>query len=677
MHGVAGFLEDLTLVLCAAGLASVVFHRLKQPVVLGYLLAGLVLSPYFDPVPLAPDVETVQTLSELGVILLMFSLGLEFRVREVVRMSGRAGIAMALEVGLMSWLGFLGGRALGWSPEASVFAAGMVAISSTMIIRKTFEDTDVDPRVSRLVFGILIFEDIAAILFLATLTAVAAGEQVTFAGFAVRGVKLAGFLAALTVAGLLVVPWFVRYVCRMRSRETTLVAAVGICFAFAVLARAFGYSVALGAFIAGAVASESGEARTLESAIRPVRDLFAAVFFVAVGMLVDLRLVLENWPAVLLFTGIVVVGKAFSVTAGAVLSGHGPQVAVRAATSMAQIGEFSLLMAGLAVGLGEAGAAVAPVAVAVTVATTFTTPWMVRWGGPLAERTDRWLPRPIQTFVTLWGAWIEGLLVQARTPWSGARQLLLLLLVDTTLLTAVLIGASLNFTFLVDTLHGWTDVGRGWLETAIVLVTILACYPFGMGILSCARRLGEFLAERTLPGPSENRLGLAPRKALERGLQSGIALVALVFVLAVTQPFLPSLPSVGTLVVALLLIAVLIWRSAANLQGHVRAGAEMVVDVLLSQSRDERPPDLEPMRAMLPGLGDLTTVEIDAGSPAADRTLAELNLRGATGVSVVCITRGGEGLVLPTLDERLQPSDVVVLSGTKDAVRQARALLRK
>jgi CPA2 family monovalent cation:H+ antiporter-2 len=677
MHGVAGFLEDFALVLCAAGLTSVVFHRLRQPVVLGYLLAGLVLSPHFEPVPLAPNVETILTLSELGVILLMFSLGLEFRVRDVVRMGGRAGLAMALEVGLMAWLGFLAARALGWSPEAAVFGAGMVAISSTMIIRKTFEDADVDPRVSRLVYGILIFEDIAAILLLATLTAVAAGEDISFVGVVVRGSKLMGFLTALTVAGLFVVPRLVRFVCRMQHRETTLIAAVGICFGFAVLAKSFEYSVALGAFIAGAVAAESGEGRTLDLAIRPLRDLFAAVFFVSIGMLVDLRLVFDNWPAVAVFVGVVVLGKCLGVTAGAMLTGHRPQVAVRTAMSMTQMGEFSLLMAGLATGLGEAGAMVAPVAVAVTVATTFTTPWMVRWSGPMAERVDRWLPRSVQTFVTLWGSWIEGLMGQARAPSGAARRMVVLFLVDTAALTGVLVAASLNFATVVAALHEWSGVRSVWIETAFVLVTIMACYPFARGVLSCARNLGTFLAEQALPSPAENRLdlALAPRKALARGLQSGLALVALLFVLALTQPFLPSLPGVGTLVLALVLIAVLIWRSAANLQGHVRAGAELVIEVLARQSGSDDPPDLEPMRAMLPGLGDLTPVRIEPDCAGAGRTLQELNLRGATGVSVVCITRGEEGLLFPSPDSRLQAGDVVVLSGKTDAVRQARLCL--
>ncbi len=677
MHGVAGFLEDLALVLCAAGLASVVFHRLKQPVVLGYLLAGLVLSPHFEPVPLAPDVDTIQTLSELGVILLMFSLGLEFSVRDVMRMSGAAGMAMALEVGLMAWLGFLAGRALGWSPEAAVFAGGMVAISSTMIIRKTFEETEVDKRVSRLVYGILIFEDIAAILLLATLTAVAAGEEVSFLAFAGRGLKLLGFLAALTVVGLFTVPRLVHVVLRTKSRETTLIAAVGLCFAFAVLARSFGYSVALGAFIAGAVAAESGRAREIERVVRPLRDLFAAVFFVAIGMLVDLRLVLENWRAVLLFTALVVVGKAVGVSTGALLTGHRTQVAVRAGLSMTQIGEFSLLMAGLAVGLGPAGAAVAPVALAVTVLTTFTTPWMVRWSGPVAEQVDRRLPRTVQTFVTLWGTWLEGLRSRPRTPWSDARRVIVLLFVDTALLTGVLIAAGIHFAFLTATLCDWTGVGAAWIRLALVLVTAMACSPFAMGILGCARSVASFVAEDALPDPGERRLDLAfaPRRALRIGLESGIALVVLLLVLALTQPFLPSLPSVGLLLLALVLIAAVIWRSAASLQGHVRAGAEVVVEMLARQTRAEVPHDLEPVRAMLPGLGDLTPIEIAADCPAAERTLADLNLRGGTGVSVVCITRGEQGLVFPSPDEKLIPGDVIVLSGKRDAVRQARRVL--
>ena len=276
MPQAADFLRNLALVLCVAAVTTVVFQRLRLPVVFGYLLAGLIVGPHV-PIPLVADAGVVRTLSELGVILVMFALGLEFSIRRIIQAAPTTGVVAVVETSTMLVVGYLLGQLLGWTALESVFAGAIVAISSTTIIVKAFEEQRVTGPASEQAFGILVGEDLIAIFLIAILTAVSSGAGLSAGALAVTGGRLAVFLAAVVGIGLLVVPRLVRFVVRLNRPETTLLASVGICFASALLALEFGYSVALGAFIAGALVAESGEVPTIERLVHPVRDLFAAV----------------------------------------------------------------------------------------------------------------------------------------------------------------------------------------------------------------------------------------------------------------------------------------------------------------------------------------------------------------------------------------------------------------
>ena len=309
MQGAHEFLLALTVVLGVAAVTTVLFQRLRQPVVLGYILAGLVVGPHV-PIPLVADQAIVQTLSELGVILLMFALGLEFSLRKLVGVGPTAGVTALVESSIMVWLGFVAGRAFGWTTLESVFAGAIVAIRARPSSPRRSTSCACAGALRDLVVGVLLVEDLFAVLFIAVLTAVATGAGVSPGELGATLGRLAAFLAALLAVGMLVVPRAIRYVSRHGSTETLLVASLGLCFGIAYLALAAGYSVALGAFIAGSLVAESGEAHAVEELVRPVRDLFAAIFFVSVGMLIDPALVARHWVAVVAFTALVVVGKS-------------------------------------------------------------------------------------------------------------------------------------------------------------------------------------------------------------------------------------------------------------------------------------------------------------------------------------------------------------------------------
>ncbi|MEZ4454083.1 MAG: cation:proton antiporter [Nannocystaceae bacterium] len=340
------FLDDLMIILGVSAIFTVVFQKLRQPLVLGYILAGLAVGEH-TPGVRVHDEALVHALSELGVILLMFSIGIEFSIRKIARIGLTAGLTALLEVGLMISLGYLVGQLFGWTDLESLFAGACLGISSTMLVAKAFEEKKLKGGFTEVVFAVLVFEDMIAILLLAILTAVASGNGMSPYDFAITVGKLLGFLGVLLVGGLLIVPRLLRLVAALGQPETLLVASVSVCFAMAVLAEKAGYSVALGAFLGGLLISESGHGHKVEHELRPLRDVFAAIFFVSVGMTIDPRLVAENWLPVVVLTAVVLAGKTAGVSLGSFLTGSSLRTSVRSRMSLAQIGEFSFIIATL------------------------------------------------------------------------------------------------------------------------------------------------------------------------------------------------------------------------------------------------------------------------------------------------------------------------------------------
>lgn len=670
------FLRDLGLVLTVAALATVVFQRLRLPVVAGYLVAGVLVGPQLGA-GLIGEPATIRTLAELGVVLLMLFIGLEFQVRRVTRIIPRVGVAVLIEVGLMLTLGYGAATALGWPRLETLLAAGVVAISSTAVIAKTFEDREVDWRLRDLVFSLLVLEDLAAIVLVAVGTTVAGGRALDAASLGLLLGKLAALLAAMIGIGWFVIPRLIRAVVGLGRRETILVTAVGITFLFALVTEEAGYSVALGAFVAGLLMAEAGVSHQVAEIVRPVRDLFAAVFFVAVGMLLDLRAAADAWPVVVLFVVIVVAGKAGGVALGAFLTGFGTRTSVQAGMTMAQIGEFSFIVAGLGVA-SAAGVPLYSVAVATAIATAFTTPWLVARSEGVAWWVDRRLPAPLQTFATLYASWMDALAERpdAEGPWLEARRLRRLLMVDAAVVAVALIGTSVSL-----------RAGRGSLvrfgvpasleSLAILALGAFVALPFGLGLVLAGRRLARHLAESAVPPVAAGKVdqGRSPRRVLQVSLEIAIVLAVGIPLVVVTLPFLPPYGATGVVLALVALLSVAFWRTAQDLDSHARAGAELVAHVL-TRFGGRGGAGFEPVRTMLPGLGDLEPIEVPPGSAAVGRTLGELNLRGRTGASVVAIARGAGRIVSPDADTRFEAGDLVAVTGSREAVSQVAALMR-
>lgn len=683
MHSSAVFLQTLALVLGVAALTTVIFRRLKQPVVFGYLIAGLLVGPNV-PLPLAADPAIVQTLSELGVILLMFALGLEFRIGRVLQIGVTSGLAALGETSLMMGLGFLVGELLGWTTVESLFTAGIVAISSTTIVSKAFVEQGVKGRVTEIVFGILVSEDLVAILLVAILTAVAAGGGLSPMDVGLTVIRLSTFLVALLSIGLLLIPRFIRLVIKLGSDETTLVAAIGVCFACAYLALSFGYSVALGAFIAGSLVSESGEGKIIEQLVHPVRDMFVAIFFVSVGMLIDPAVVVQHWGAVLVLVAVVIVGKVIAVSVSTFLTGNGLGLAVQSGMSLAQVGEFSFIIAAIGLANGATRSFLYPIAVAVSAVTTITTPWLIRAATPVTLFLDRKLPARVQMFSSLYGSWVEQLRnvpgdVKER---SRTRRLGQLLFIDAALLLAIVFGAVAEVGRIGPLLQSWMGIGESAVPTVVAIGALaLAVLPL-VGIARTARQLGFALAVRAMPSVAAGRVDFAaaPRGALTVTLQIAIMLAIIIPLLAITQPFISAAPGLLTLAVVALVLGIAFWRSAQSLHGHTRAGAEAIVAMLGEQMMVDRAPDavrlaMERIDLVLPGLGTPVALQVPRGSPAIDRSLSSLDLRGRTGATVLAIVRAGEQVLVPRGRDMLHADDVLAVAGSAEAIAAARVLI--
>ncbi len=683
MHEAHGFLQTLAVVLCVAAVTTVVFQRLRQPVVLGYLLAGMAVGPHV-PIPIIADRATVQTMAELGVILLMFLLGIEFSLSKLLRVGPTALFVAIIQCSLMFWLGYVAGQAFGWSQLQSLYAGAIISISSTTIIVKAFEEQRLRGDFTHIVFGILIVEDLIAILLIAVLTALSAGEELTTMEVGRTAGRLAAFLMALLLVGLLVIPRLIRAVVQLGRAETIVVASVGIAFGFALLAAAFGYSVALGAFLAGALVAESGVEETVERLVQPVRDIFAAIFFVSVGMLINPEHIVRYWGTVLVFLLVVVVGKVVSVTLGAFLMGQSVQTSVKSGMSMAQIGEFSFIIASVGVATGATDRLIYSIAVAVSGITTLLTPWLIRAAGPAAAWVDRKSPRRLQTFAALYAAWLEQLRTRSLdTQTARFRRAIRWLIADAVVVAAVVIGASVEMDRIVAFAESRLNLSQGATRVLVITAAAALSAPFWIGLVRMARYVGFELAGLAFPTASREQLDLAaaPRRLLVVMLQLAIVLVIGVPLIAITQPFLPPFRGAAVLLFVLLLLAAAFWRGAANLQGHTRAAAEALAETLARQTRVGRASSagqsLADAGRLLAGMGSPVPVKVEPGTVAEGKTLAQIELRGLTGATVLAIQRGDKSVPVPSGHERLQAGDVLAIAGTHDAVEAAKTLLSK
>lgn len=399
-EGNLDILRDMAVVMAVSGGVILLFHWLRQPVILGYIVAGAIIGPYTPPFPLVGEVEVINVLADLGIILLMFALGLEFSLGKLRRVGKVAVIGGAIQLIIMFTIGYQVGLLLGWSALTSLFLGAGLSISSTALIVKVLEEQRLmSDRASQAIIGILVFEDFAAMAMIALLSGLGSGEGIHLGDIGLVVLKLLAFGSVSIILGQSVVRYLLNYVAASGSRELSVVVGLGLCFGMALVSRWMGLSVAAGAFLAGALVAEVRRSGTLSHSVIPIRDMFAAIFFVAIGMLFNPAFIKDYWLQTLLITLVLIGGKLFAGTIASLILGYHHHTAIRVGMGLAQIGEFSLIIVKIGQDNGTAEPFLYPVIVGVTALSTLTTPYIIRASINAGERLDSLLPPRLRRYI--------------------------------------------------------------------------------------------------------------------------------------------------------------------------------------------------------------------------------------------------------------------------------------
>jgi CPA2 family monovalent cation:H+ antiporter-2 len=410
-------IEDLALILITGALVTLLFRKIKQPLVLGYIIAGFLVGPYFHLTPTVADLGNVKILAEIGVIFLLFSLGLEFSFKKLVRVGGAASITALVEILFITVSGYYTGRFMGWSVMDSLFLGGMLASSSTTIILRAFDELGIKTKIfAGIVFGVLIVEDIIVILLMVLLSTIAVTQQFQGTELLLTVLKLMFFLAICFLAGIYILPTFLGKAKNLLIEESLLILTLGLCLGMVVLATNVGFSAELGAFVMGSIIAETTSAERIEQLIQPVKDLFGAVFFVSVGMMIDPKAMTEYATPIIIVTLLTLFGKLFSTTVGALLSGQPLKQSIQVGMSMAQIGEFAFIVATLGLSLGVISDFLFPVAVGASAITTFTTPYLIRYTNAFYNVIIKLLPAKWVSRLNHYSSQTQT--IQADTDWK-------------------------------------------------------------------------------------------------------------------------------------------------------------------------------------------------------------------------------------------------------------------
>lgn len=609
-------------------------------------------------------------------VLVMFAVGLEFRVAKLREVLPTSGLIALLQVGFLFWCGMSLGNVLGWTTVESTFLGASICISSTMVVSQVFAERPVSADVRSTVLGILVIQDLLAIVLIAAMTAVAAGGGLSAGELAMTLGKLAAVLLGLFAFGLFIVPRMVRTIIKTNSSELLVVVSVALCFGMAELAAALGYSVALGAFLSGMLVAESGRAHKVEHLIAPLRDVFAAIFFVSIGMTVDPRLAWEHLPIALIVFGVVIVGQLVSVSLAGILSGNGLRRSMTTGLSLGQIGEFAFILAAIGIGANVVSPNLQPILVTVAVLTAFTTPLSLD-APQLVKLADRHLPRPLQRLIGLYEGWIDSFRERSRTvaPTPRLMRASRTLLLDAIAFIAV-VGMTARWhergaTLLTNSFGLHADFAR----IAVLGAALVLLLPLVLSAVRNAVALSSQFADEVLPTSELDPLvARVSRRTLRVVLMLGITLGIGVPTVAVLRPVVGGLSAGVVLGVIVLAIFLYLYRSANALDLEFQSGAEKLAALLGRQVGDSATTELRDA-SLLPGLDHARSLLLGPHADAVGKTLGQVNLRVLTGATVVAFHRHDRDAVLPLGDEMLTTGDRLALVGTDEAVSLAATLL--
>ncbi len=664
------FLQDLAIVMAVSAAIMILCQRFHLPLVLGYILAGVVIGPHTPPFPLVKDLHSIQTLSELGVIFLLFSIGLEFSLTKLARVGFVSFFAATLEIILMIWIGFSLGRFLGWNFINSLFLGAILSISSTTIIAKVLMEMKIiKEKFAQVILGILVIEDLLAILIIALLSGIAATGSLEWNEVAIAMIKVLAFIGGVLFLGFLLVPRLLRYIARLESDEMMVITVLGLCFGVSLLAAKFGFSVALGAFLMGAVIAETKQVEKIVHKIEPIRDMFTAIFFVSVGMLLNPHIVGQFWAPILAITLVTILGKVFSCSLGAFLSGYKSDTALKVGLGLAQIGEFSFIIARLVESTDVTSPFLYPVAVSVSGITTLTTPLLMKNTEPIVNFLQRMTPKPLTAVLSLYTGYLEkigGVRSEKKALiWKELQVYLPRLFFYTAGALILFYGASLlqgKARFLPENVY--------WLILGIVI------FPLFMGFAYTVDRiLWNVLFLNLIKSREDIERAGDVNQIVHNILRFFLVFIAGLIFLLVGVSFLPRLPFAVAVIGLVFISGIFLWGSVRKVHERIekivlgifdqekpeeRSQAKIAQDALVKLIHDEYPWDVMTQDFLLP-----------YRESAVNQTIQDLKLRSETGATIVAIYRDDKSLLNPAPDMKLMPGDVLLLMGDQNQIRGA------
>ena len=663
MHEEINLVSDLALILISAGITTLIFRRLKQPLVLGYIVAGFLISPYFELFPTVIGKESVSEWSEIGIIFLLFALGLEFSFKKLLNVGGTAVITAMTEIIAMLSVGFLIGHFLGWTTMESIFLGGMLAMSSTTIIIKAFDDLGLrKQKFTTIVFGTLVVEDIVAILMMVMLSTIAISQSVDGGDMIINLLKLAFFLVLCFIVGIYVFPTFFRYARKWMNNETLLIMSIGLCFGLVVLATHLGFSAALGAFIMGSILAETIEGEHIEHLIQNIKDLFGAIFFVSVGMMVNPAILVDYWFPILILTIATIFGKSLFSSVGVLLSGQPLKVSLQSGFSLAQIGEFAFIIAALGHSLGVLREFIYPVIVTISVITTFTTPYFIRLANPFYDWLNPKLPVKFKSFLDNYSA--GGDLVKDESDW---KKLLKYYLTNFIIYSVLIIAVLLCFTHFVYpfTVEKLSNLPGLLVNLINALITLVVMLPFLIGLLTANQSKKELIKKIYAADSRLNQRKLTVL-SLFRIFIGAFWVMSVLFI-----NFHMTGWSAFFVALAILVLIVFLFRAQKDVKAHWSMEEHFMAN--LNQKEDyekQMHPLTNSINTSQLSNRDvhLESLTVSPDSPFIGKKIKELELRKNYGVNIVKITRGQKEMYFPGGDEFVYPSDQLMAIGTDEQI---------
>ena len=645
-------IADLGLILAAGGITTIIFKKIKQPLVLGYIIAGLLVGPHFKFIPTVSDNANITIWAEIGVIFLLFSLGLEFSFKKLVKVGGSSSITALVEIIGMCLIGYFAGKLMGWKTMDSIFLGAVLSVSSTTIIIRAFDELGVKhKKFANLVFGALIVEDLAAILIMVLLTTVAVSQQFAGADMLISILKLSFFLILWFLGGIFIIPTFLKLTKKLMNDEMLLVVSLALCLVMVILAVKVGFSPALGAFIMGSILAETTQAEKIEHLTKSVKDLFGAIFFVSVGMLIDPKILLAYWQPILIITGVTIVGKLITTGSGALLSGQPLKTSVQTGLSLTQIGEFSFIIATLGLSLKVTSDFLYPITVAVSAITTFTTPYLIKYSESFYNFLAKILPQKWLDAISRYSNSTEGI-----TTLSDWKVLLRSYIINTIIHSVIIIAiVFLASRYLHPFIENNITNGKNGVIISVA-ISFLVMSPF-LWALSIKR------IEKT----AYSHLWL--NKKYTRGPLIAIEIfriaLGIFFVGFLMYEFFDTWIAAGIALGLIILVMVIFSR---KLQSFYERMENRFFHNLNAREAAKKQPEI------LPWDTHLLELTVAPESKLVGQTLVDLAVREKYGINIAMIERGKIMIPTPKRDERLYPNDKVLVIGTDDQLASVKPL---